>query len=152
MQRSRRSTPYPFTWEIPVAVVVAVLLLGALGAQAGRSIANLLTGNGLVFVDSADLFATLAGVLHGQAGAGLPGLARPAGPGLMWTCVGAVELVVAVAVVVAVKAGLDRWGPGRLQGMASPAEAEALLGRTRLRKHAKVIRPDLYGPAKGRAW
>ena len=34
----------------------------------------------------------------------------------------------------------------------TPAEAEALLGPTRLRKHAKVIRPDLYGPAKGRAW
>ena len=29
------------------------------------------------------------------------------------------------------------------------AEAEALLGRTRLRKHAKVIRPDLYGPERG---
>jgi hypothetical protein len=152
MQRSRRSNPYPFTWEIPVGVAVAVLLLGVLGAQAGRSLANLLAGNGWVFVDRADLFATLAPVLHGQAGAGLPGLARPAGPGLMWTCLGAVELLVVIGVAAAVKAGLDRWGPHRLQGMATPAEAEALLGPTRLRKHAKVIRPDLYGPAKGRTW
>jgi hypothetical protein len=152
MQRSRRSNPYPFTWEIPVAVAAAVLLLGVLGAQAGRSLANLLAGNGWVFVDRANLFATLAPVLHGQAGAGLPGLAQPAGPGLMWTCVGAVELLVVIGVAAGVKAGLDRWGPHRLQGMATPAEAEALLGPTRLRKHAKVIRPDLYGPAKGRAW
>jgi hypothetical protein len=40
---------------------------------------------------------------------------------------------------------LDRWGPGRLRGMASRGEAERLLGVTRLRKVRAVVRPDLYG-------
>jgi len=67
----------------------------------------------------------------------------------MWVCVGTVELGLLIGCAVALEKGLDRWGPGRLQGMATRAEAELLLGRTRLRKHAKVIRPDLYGPSTG---
>jgi hypothetical protein len=35
MQRSRRANPYPFTWEVPLALVVAVLLVLVVGAQAG---------------------------------------------------------------------------------------------------------------------
>ena len=58
-------------------------------------------------------------------------------------------LLVVAAVGWAVKFGLDRWGPARLRGMATAAEAEVLLGRTRLRRHAKVIRPDLYGAPRG---
>src|SRR5205085_682312 len=38
-----------------------------------------------------------------------------------------------------------RWGPGRIRGMATAAEAEKLLGVTRLRKVADIVRPDLYG-------
>ena len=60
------------------------------------------------------------------------------------------ELVIWVAIGFASKAGLDRWGPGRIQGMATRAEAERLLGRTRLRKVAAVVRPDLYGKARAR--
>jgi len=37
-----------------------------------------------------------------------------------------------------------RWGPGRMKGMASPGEAEQVLGLTRLRRNAPLIRPDLY--------
>ncbi len=51
MQRTRRTTPYPFTWEIPVGIVLGVLLALVLGLQAGRSLANLVAGNGWVFVD-----------------------------------------------------------------------------------------------------
>ena len=39
----------------------------------------------------------------------------------------------------------QRWGPGRMRGMATAAEAEKLLGVTRLRKVAGILRPDLYG-------
>ena len=145
MQRSRRANPYPFTWEIPTAVVVGVLLLLVLGLQAGRSVANVLAGNGWAFVDRTELFTSLGGLLHGQAGAGLSAVVHPAGPGLLWTCLVVIELILSVAAGFAVKWGLERWGPGRVQGMATATEAEALLGRTRLRKHAKVIRPDLYG-------
>ena len=39
----------------------------------------------------------------------------------------------------------QRWGPGRMRGMATAAEAEKLLGVTRLRKVGGIVRPDLYG-------
>ena len=149
MQRSRRTTPYPFTWEIPVATLLAVLLALVLSLQAGRSLANLVAGDGWAFVDRMELFTTLGPLLSGQADAGLPFVIRPASVGLLRTCIGIVELLVIVVVGWAVKFGLDRWGPARLRGMATAAEAEALLGRTRLRRHAKVIRPDLYGAPRG---
>lgn len=149
MQRTRRTTPYPFTWEIPVGIVLGVLLALVLGLQAGRSLANLAAGNGWVFVDRMALFTTLGPLLGGQAGAALPAVTHPASAGLYWTCVVLVELLVVVVIGWAVKFGLDRWGPVRLRGMATAAEAEALLGRTRLRRHAKVIRPDLYGAPRG---
>ena len=50
----------------------------------------------------------------------------------------------------AFKTGLDRWGPHRVQGMATRAEAEQMLGRTRLRKASAVVRPDLYGKQRSR--
>lgn len=149
MQQSRRTNPYPFTWEIPAGVGGAVLLMLVLGFQVGRSLANFVAGNGWVFVARADLFPTVAGVLRGRADAGLAGIAHPASAPLMWTCVAVVELAVLVASVLAIKAGMDRWGPGRIRGMATRAQAEAVLGRVRLRKHASIIRPDLYGPARG---
>ena len=149
MQRSRRTTPYPFTWEIPVGIVLAVLLAFVLGLQTGRSFANLVAGNGWVFVDRMALFTTLGPLLTGQADTGLTTVYRPASAVLLWTCIGLVELLVVAAVGWAVKFGLDRWGPARLRGMATAAEAEVLLGRTRLRRHAKVIRPDLYGAPRG---
>lgn len=148
MQRSRRANPYPFTWEIPGALSVVAFLLLLLGVHLGRSLANALSGNGWLFVDRAQLFSSLGGIFAGNADAGLAGVQHPAGPGLLWSCIGILELAVLVACTVALKVGLDRWGPGRLQGMATPSEAEELLGLSRLRKHAKVIRPDLYGAIK----
>ncbi len=38
-----------------------------------------------------------------------------------------------------------RWGPHRIHGMASKAEAQHLLGRRRLHRVRAIIRPDLYG-------
>ena len=149
MQRTRRTTPYPFTWEVLVGIALAVLLALVLGLQAGRSLANLVADNGWVFVDRMALFTTLAPLLSGQAGAGLPAVGHPATLGLLWACIAVVELLVVLVIGWAVKLGLDRWGPARLRGMATAAEAEALLGRTRLRRHARVIRPDLYGAPRG---
>lgn len=145
MQRSRRTNPYPYTWEIPVVGVIALLLLLLVGLQAGRSVANLLAGNGWVFVPREGLFTSLGGVVGGDAASGLNGVAGPASAGLLWTCIAAVEVVVLAGCVWVGKWALDRWGTGRLQGMATTAQAESLLGRARLRRHAKVIRPDLYG-------
>ena len=145
MQRSRRTNPYPFTWEIPLALVVAVLFLLLMGVQLGRSAANLLAGNGWVFVDRAALFTSLPGIISGHADGGLGPLSHHPGPSVLWGSIGTAEAIILVGCAAGLKWGLGRWGPGRLHGMATRAEAEALLGRTRLRKHAKVIRPDLYG-------
>ena len=40
MQRSRRNDPYPFTWEIPAAIIAGVLLVLVLGVHIGRAAAN----------------------------------------------------------------------------------------------------------------
>ena len=77
MQRSRRTNPYPHTWEIPVVGVIAVLFLLLLGLQAGRSVANLLAGNGWVFVPREGLFTSLGGCFGGDAASGLTGVSRP---------------------------------------------------------------------------
>ena len=37
-----------------------------------------------------------------------------------------------------------RWGPGRLRGMATTAQADQMLGRSRLVRVADVVRPDLH--------
>lgn len=145
MQRSRRRDPIPWTWEIPVGVVLAVSLVLILGVQLGRSTANLLAGAGVAWVPSANLFTSLPGIARGDAGSGLDATAGVAGPHLLWACVVFIELALIVAGCCALKIVMDRWGPNRLRGMASRDEAERLLGRSRLRKVAPLIRPDLYG-------
>jgi hypothetical protein len=143
-QSERRTNPYPWTWEIPVACVLAVLTLVVLGVQLGRSVANLLAGNAWVLARET-VFTSLPGVVSGDAAAGLAGVAHPAAHVLMFTCVGALEVLILVGVVMVTKTALERWGPGRVRGMATRAQTEQLLGVSRLRAHAKVIRPDLYG-------
>ena len=134
------------TWEVPLAVSVAVVLLLALAAHVGRAVANVLAGHPWQLPPRTGLFTSLPGLLHGDATAGLGNLVGPvAGPHLLWGCIAATEAVVAVAVLWVGKQALDRWGPSRLRGMASVPEVERLLGRGRLRANRAVIRPDLYG-------
>ena len=146
MQRSRRGDPYPFTWEIPAAIIASVLLVLALGVHIGRGAANLLAGAGWAWPAQPDLFRSLPGVLGGDGGAGLPGVLHGgAGRTALWSSIGVTEMLLAILLGWALKIGLDRWGPQRVQGLATRAEAERMLGRTRLRKASAVIRPDLYG-------
>ena len=120
MQRSRRTNPYPLTWEIPLAVMVGVLLVLVVGVQLGRSVANLLAGNGWVLVGRPRLFSSLPGVLTGHADAGLTGIGHPSGPGMLFGSVVVVELAVLVGCVFGLRWGWQRWGPTRLRGMATP--------------------------------
>ena len=151
MQRSRRGDPYPFTWEIPAAIIASVLLVLALGVHIGRAAANLLAGAGWSWPARDQLFRSLPGILAGDGGAGLPGsLHGGAGQSALWTAIGATELLLLILLGWALKIGLDRWGPQRVQGMATRAEAERMLGRTRLRKASAVVRPDLYGKQRSR--
>ncbi|MFC8501016.1 hypothetical protein ACFUC1_01555 [Pedococcus sp. NPDC057267] len=149
MQRARRTNPYPYTWEIPVAAVVAVVLLLVLGVHAGRTVANLLAGGGLTLPSRDTLFTSVPGILGGDAGAGLGrGAAGLAGSTAVRVWVAVVEVLFLILTGWVSKVCLERWGPGRIHGMATRDEAEKLLGRSRLRKVAAVVRPDLY--AKGR--
>jgi hypothetical protein len=158
MQRDRRRDPYPWTWEIPVLMALACLLVAMAGIQLGRSVANLAAGAGWTWPDSdvgagvsspigSAFWSSLPDVLAGHAGAGLPP-PRPdglAGAPLLWTSLVLTEAVLCTATIWGCVHAYQRWGPGRMRGMATPAEAEKLLGVTRLRKVAGLVRPDLYG-------
>ena len=151
MQRSRRGDPYPFTWEIPAAIIAGVLLVLVLGVHIGRAAANLLAGAGWAWPARDELFRSLPGLLGGDATAGIPrALHGGAGQSALWTSIGACELLLLILLGWGFKIGLDRWGPHRVQGMATRTEAEQMLGRTRLRKASAVVRPDLYGKQRSR--
>jgi hypothetical protein len=144
-QQARRRDPYPWTWEVPVGVVLVILVVLVCGAHLGCAIANVLDGAGWRFPPPADLFSSLPAVLRGDAGAGLTGVnGHFPSPMPFWVCVVATELLLIAACVFLLKLVLERWGPGRMKGMASSGEAERVLGVTRLRKNRAVVRPDLY--------
>ena len=151
MQRSRRHDPYPFTWEIPAAIIAGVLLVLVLGIHIGRAAANLLAGAGWSWPNREELFRSLPAILGGDGGAGLPrAFHGDAGQSALWTSISVCELLLLILLAWAFKIGLDRWGPHRVQGMATRAQAEQMLGRTRLRKASAVVRPDLYGKHRSR--
>jgi hypothetical protein len=152
-QRSRRHDPYPWTWEIPLVTVLALLVLIIFGAHLGRAIANLLAGSDWSFPNRVDLFSSLPAVLRGDAAAGLVDLDGPvASPSSLLMCIVATELILLAATLLLLKCCLDRWGPGRMRGVATAGEAERLLGVTRLRRNRRIVRPDLYRRTRPRVW
>lgn len=150
MAGARRQDPYPYTWEVPAVIVVGLALMVALGSQLGRAIACWLSGDGLVFPDRSDLVTSLPAVLMGHADAGLPaGSACDVTVGSLRWSVGVVDVIVLVVAGWVAWWAMQRWGPWRLQGLASRDEAQRLLGPARLRKAAAVVRPDLRSEAAG---
>jgi hypothetical protein len=143
-QQSRRHDPYPWTWEIPLAAALVILMVLVCGVHLGRGIANVWAGAGWAFPRRSDLFWSVPAVLRGDAAAGLGGVnGSMASPSAVWMWVVATEVLLLAVSVLLLKLVLGRLGPGRLRGMASRGEAERLLGITRLRKVHKVVRPDL---------
>ncbi|MGB8384847.1 MAG: hypothetical protein WCG47_27010 [Dermatophilaceae bacterium] len=138
----RRPDPVPWTWEIPLLVVVLGAGLVMIGALAGRGLAGLLTGTGWVWPDSRQLMPTVGGLLSGH-----PGVASA------WLVYLSVAGVVGLLLV---GYGWALWwvwtqvGPGRRAGLATRAEATAVLGVGRLHGVRQIIRPDLYGPPNPR--
>jgi hypothetical protein len=131
---------------MPLAVILAVLVLISFGVHLGRAVANVLAGCGWRFPSRVNLFNSLPVVLRGDARAGLVDLYGPvASPSSLLTCVAATELILLAAALLMIKFGLNRWGPQRMKGVATPGEAEKLLGVTRLRRSRRIVRPDLYG-------
>src|SRR5688500_11420816 len=131
-QRSRRQDPYPWTWELPLGVILAVLVVIIFGMHLGRAVANVFAGCDWRFPSRVDLFSSLPAVLRGDAGAGLVDLGPVASPSSLLVCVAATELILLSTTVLLIKFGLGRWGPERTKGLASRGEVERLLGVTRL--------------------
>jgi hypothetical protein len=119
-QRSRRHDPYPWTWEIPLVTVLAILVLIIFGAHLGRAIANVVAGSDWRFPTRVGLFSSLPGVLRGDAAAGLIDLDGPvASPSSLLMCIAATELILLAVTLSLLKWCLDRWGPGRMRGVAT---------------------------------
>jgi hypothetical protein len=160
VQKERRREPYPWTWELPVAAALVVTVVIVVGVQLGRSLANLVAGLGWTWPDTASgagvgvespvgtaFWTSLPGILAGDAAAGLapPVPSDLPGRGWLWTSVTLTEVMLLALTIWAAVRLYVRWGPGRMRGMATVAEAENLLGIARLRKVASIVRPDLYG-------
>lgn len=135
MQRERRHNPYPWTWEIPVGVACAVLLVLAVGVHLGNGLAHLTSGQGWTWPVQSQLFASIPAVLSSAS------TTSPVG---VHAWVVAVELLLIGGLAWALVAGWHRWGPSRLKGVATRDQAEQVLGVTRLRKVAPIVRPDLH--------
>ena len=145
LQQARRTNPYPWTWEIPVAVIVAVLLIMAVALHAARTIANAVVGGGWHFPPRSELFSSLPGLVTGDATSGLATTPNAyATAHQLWFWIALTELVVIVVIALVLRPVLRQHGPSRIQGMASHREADQLLGTARLRRNAAMIRPDLY--------
>ena len=142
-QADRRRDPYPFTWEIPVGVLAGWLLLACLGVHLARAIANATVGAGWTWPEGRNLFTSLPRILAGDPTAGLSLNHPAAGTVALYGWLITVQVLLLAVTVIATIWGLRRWGTGRMHGMASAAEAEQLLGISRLRRVAPIIRPDL---------
>ncbi len=145
LQQERRRDPYPHTWEIPAGTAIMTLLLAVVGAQLGRSLANWFAGADWHWPPSRRLLSSIPAILGGSATAGLTPTPHPAASAtavIGWIIT--VELILLATVVTGTLLALRRWGPGRMRGMATPAETETVLGVSRLRRVRTIIRPDLY--------
>ena len=144
MQRERVQDQYPWTWEIPLAVVCAVIVIGVAVSQLSRSIANWFAGAGWRWPTADKLVTSLPGLFAGEADSGLQGVRHVASPDVLWSWLLVIGLATAVCLSVAGVWTWRRWGPARMRGMATVAEAHELLGEDRLWKARHVVRPDLY--------
>lgn len=145
--------PYPFTWEIPVAVIAACGVVFCVGVQFGRAVACLLAGAGFRWPPSSGFFGSLGGVLAGDAGAGLAQPAVGVSPAVLTVAIVGAELAVFAVLGWVGWELASRWGPAVPKGMATAGEAERLLGRSRLWRSRRIVRPDLFArrrvPGKG---
>jgi hypothetical protein len=151
MQAQRRD-PQPMSrgGELALVMAAAALLLLALAALLGLGLASAVWGSGWVWPRGSDTIgAVLGGIMGGHPGAGLPRPLQAHVPGsaVVYGCIAGTELLM---LTLAGTAGWLFWRyhrPGDARrGMATRAEAEQVLGLSRLRSTKAIIRPDLHGP------
>lgn len=144
LQLGRTKDPYPFTWEIPAGVIAIWLLLASIGVHIGRGLANLTAGGGWTWPPGKALFTSLPAILAGNPRAGLATPGGAASPATLIGFIIAVQVLLLAGMIAGAVWALRRWGPHRMKGMASQDEAEKILGLSRLRRVAGIVRPDLY--------
>jgi type IV secretion system protein VirD4 len=151
--RARRD-PLPPAWELPAAATLGWVALAAMLALAGRGAASWVAGGGWAWPRTeAGLSASLTGLLAGHPAAGLTTASASALPAaavvyLVVVCAEAAWLTVSA---LAALAWWRTWGPGMRGGLADRREVDRVLGLSRIRRNAAVIRPDLYGSSKATA-
>ena len=143
MQQNRHD-PYPWTWEPIVAAAMAIGLILVLGVHLGRAAACLISGTGWCWTSRDALFTSMWPILTGNASAGLTAPVHIEGATLTASVLVA-EVGLTLLVLISLAWALRRWGPAALKGVASPSEVEQLLGRQRLYRARRIVRPDLYG-------
>jgi type IV secretion system protein VirD4 len=146
--RRARADVQSMTWEIPAAGAVVWLLAALLVLPDGQGAASLLFGGGWVWPRGCSaLLSSIGGLATGHPGRGLGAgqVGQLPGAGVVYLLVVVGEVLLVDA---AIWAGVLWWrhlGPGVWPGMADRFEVEMVLGRSRLRRARKLIRPDLYG-------
>lgn len=139
----READAYPWSWELPAACL-AVVVCVALGAlQAGRSMAFAVAGKGWLWPPTDQLLTSVPHLLAGRLTAGLGAAVEPVAPSLVAVAIAVTELFAFSGLGLLGWQLLVRFGPSALRGAASSAEADRLLGRSRLSRVRKVVRPDL---------
>jgi hypothetical protein len=146
-QRARQDVQ-PLTWELPAAGGVAWLAGALLLLPGGQGAAGAVFGNGWAWPHSARaLLDSIAGLAGGHPGRGLTleQAARIPAAGAVYLLIVVGELLLAAGVIYLAVLWWRHLGPGAHLGMADRAEAETVLGLSRIVRARKVIRPDLYG-------
>lgn len=147
-QRQRDPMAWSRGGEVAVVVIAAVLLALALAALLGLALASACFGGGWVWPHGADTIGrVLGGLLSGHPGLGLAtaDAVRVPGRGAVYGCVAASEVLLIAAAIAAAVLALRWIRPGDARrGMASRFEAQRVLGQSRLRESARLIRPDLH--------
>lgn len=144
MQRERVEDQYPWTWEVPLAVLCGLVVVVIAVCQLARSAANWFSGAGWLWPAPDRLVNSIPSLLAGDAAAGLSGVRHSASAEVLWGWLLVVGLLAVAGCAVAGVGAWRRWGPARMRGMATVTEAHQLLGVDRLWKVRHIVRPDLY--------
>ncbi|WP_344203772.1 hypothetical protein [Aeromicrobium alkaliterrae] len=135
-----------------MGVVIVVSFVLVITVHVARAVANWFSGAPWSFPESRSIFTSLPAILTGSPTAGLSEIPANHASGtavIVWVIL--LELVVLVATTWGAVVTLRRFGSGRIRGMATPVEVDQVLGLTRLRQHAHIVRPDLHAaPGRGR--
>ena len=116
--QQRRRDPYPWTFEIPLGLCAAIGLVTCLAAQVGRSAAVAWSGQGWRWPVPQTFVTSLAGIMRGDASAGLPG-AMDVNPVTLWLAICLAEVATLAGCAWLGRLGWRRWEPQALRGVAT---------------------------------